>query len=269
MSRRGSRSDTLGPGKPSRQGAIPRVYEGSDVLSSLLSQAGSRFDAASCRDFFAKAQKDGLSTSDVIPSLFPSEPRFSAPEGAIRLYGNLFGLWDQVAAGKAEAPQAAPPPTDSAPQEKPQPVQGEHADASFVESAWRYLADLPERDMARLRDRYEETQPQLAEFVREESPQSESGADTADAIAFECWAIYEMAFGPAPRRAGLARLKQIRASPPEPQEAAIGAYVQECLNEAEMDEQQPISQEERTSIEGIEKAVLAALEELRRSASHN
>jgi hypothetical protein len=247
---------------------LERFFEGQDALSALLIRAGSTHNASTCEALFAEAAKAGQSPAAVFPTLFKAEPRFASPDDARRLYGNLFGLWDLVASGRSMPRSAPPAPEPRPPVERPAPMEGDRADARFVEAAWKYLADLPQKEAARLRDRYEETQTHLAEFVREVSPPREPAADTADAIAFEIWAIHDLAFGPAPRRASQKRLAELHRQPIAPTQEAIATYAFESLTEAQLDEEQPINEEEKTSIGLIVVTLLAALEELRKSAGN-
>jgi hypothetical protein len=252
--------------RESRTSDLPRVFEGREVLSVLLARAGSTLDAAACEATFAKAAREGRIPSEVFPTLFPREPRFASPEEARRLYGNLFGLWDLVASGGTVPTSQPRTIAVREPAPKPSRREGELVDEGFVEAAWRYLADLPERETTRMRDRYEETQPQLAEFVREESPPSDAGSDTADAIAFELWAMDELAFGPAPRRISFARLQQLQSFTAQPAQTALLSYVNEALTEAELDEDEPITTDERRAIEALARTMLLAFEELRKPA---
>src|SRR5512132_477096 len=92
---------------------IPRVYEGPAALSELLARAGSPYPAEEVAKRFRRAQAEGAERSEAIPSLFPSEPRFASPDEARRLYANLFGLWNRVAAGLSasdDLPDPGPAP---------------------------------------------------------------------------------------------------------------------------------------------------------------
>src|ERR671937_1655965 len=93
MARRPKRGESREP--PS----IPHVYEGPEVLSALLERAGSPLGAKEVTERFRAAHAAGAERSDAIPALFDAEPRFPSPDEARRLYGNLFALWDRVAAG--------------------------------------------------------------------------------------------------------------------------------------------------------------------------
>src|SRR5512137_1250014 len=86
-------------GRKERSGPPAAGYEGPEVLTALLARAGSPHAAEEVADHFRAASAAGEPRGDVIPSLFPEEPRFESPDAARRLYANLFGLWDRVAAG--------------------------------------------------------------------------------------------------------------------------------------------------------------------------
>lgn len=255
---------------------LPRVYEGEAVFGELLARAGSTFDQAACRRLFAEATARGEAPPQVFPRLFAREPRFTSPGDARRLYGNLFGLWDLVAHGLEAPPHAPAVPRLRPRAERPEPVGDDAADDGFVEQAWRYLEDMPRREAARWRDRYEESQPQLAEFVREKAPAREVAAETADALCFELWSMHELAYGPARRRAAIDRLAALHGAAPgpisygphgdaaaRPKEAALWRYAQEALTEAALDETAPIRADEREAIERLVQAVLAWFDEAR------
>src|SRR4051812_12770845 len=85
------RSRTNGaPGRarlmPRRSKELERVFEGPEVLDALLELAGSDANTLEVMARMAMAQESGLSASEVIPNLFPKEPRFSDPEVARSLY---------------------------------------------------------------------------------------------------------------------------------------------------------------------------------------
>ena len=65
-------------------GIVP-VYEGPVVLDALLERAGSPQDFAAVTEVFRRAQEAGEPRSEVIPGLFPDEPRFESPDAARRL----------------------------------------------------------------------------------------------------------------------------------------------------------------------------------------
>src|SRR5271169_5850277 len=86
---------TAARGAMSRSNApFDRRFEGAGVLAELLELAGSPYGPEEVLAHFREAQKAGLAASDVIPTLFPEEPRFEDAALAKRLFQNLLGLWD-------------------------------------------------------------------------------------------------------------------------------------------------------------------------------
>src|SRR5919204_5087327 len=104
--------------------SIPHVYEGPEVVSALLARAGSPLGATEVAERFRAAHAAGADRSDAIPALFDAEPRFSSPDEARRLYGNLFALWDRIAAGRSaddDAPAVGEASSEDAVQEDATP----------------------------------------------------------------------------------------------------------------------------------------------------
>ncbi len=241
---------------------MEKIYEGAAVLDVLLRAAGSSQDARGVRAVFERAVADGATPDEVVPSLFPEEPRFAGPEEALRLYGNLFGLLDRVARGEGEPKPGngeAEKPRPAPPTPRPPPVAGDRISGAFVEQAWRHLADLPPRERARLRDRYEEAFSELAEFVRERAPAADVAAETADTLAFELWAMNEMAFGPRRWRSSAKGLEALWAAPPQPAQPALAAYADEAIREATLDEEAPVAEGDAAAIRRLAATVIAAL----------
>ncbi|MGI5861405.1 MAG: hypothetical protein ACOX6T_05025 [Myxococcales bacterium] len=242
--------------------ALPRVYEGEEVLADLLQAAGARLDVAAVKERLSAAQAKGEEPSAVFPRLFEGEPRFPAPEVALRLYANLFGLWDRLAAGGPVEPAAAAPESEAEREPAPAPApvgEGEWSD-EFVEAAWRYLADLPERELERLEHRYENTQSELAEAVRFEAGEAPVAVETADALAFEIWAMYGLARPKAkPRQVTMAELQNARESSEVPQ-PALDRYLVEVVGEAELDEEEPLAPEDAKVVLDLARAVARSLE---------
>jgi hypothetical protein len=239
----------------------PRMsgYEGPEVLTALLAQAGSPHGADEVAEHFRSATAAGEPRGDVIPSLFPEEPRFETPEAARRLYANLFGLWDRVAAGLgAEDDEPvlveAPPP---APERGS--VDGRVLPQEFVEASWRYLAALPEREVSRLRDRFQNLQPDIDAWLGEvELP--DVGGIAAHDLAFETWVMFDRAFDDRLGDVEWKDLRDLEAEPPalESLQPALAAYVAEQLDNLE-DEEPAFGAPERAQVERVIAAVGAAL----------
>ena len=216
---------------------IAAVYEGAEVLTSLLRQAGSPHDVDQVVEAFQRAQAAGEARADAIPGLFPEEPHFASPDDARRLYGNLFGLWTRVAAGRGaqdEAPAALPPGPAPAPVE-PLPERGSEPgdilSPDLVEGVWKTLADLSPRELQRRRDRFTNAQPDLVAWL-ESTSLPEAGGLAALDLAFEAWAMFDQAFGD---RLGTVAFRDLRALEQEPPplsevQPALASYAAEQLD---------------------------------------
>ncbi|HEY6002602.1 MAG TPA: hypothetical protein VIV57_06985 [Anaeromyxobacter sp.] len=250
-----------GTGREAPAGIAP-VYEGPEVLTTLLERAGSPHDAEEVAAAFARAHRTGEPRSAVIPGLFPEEPRFDSPEAARRLYSNLFGLWARIAAGLGphdDAPEVA----DVAPAPPPLPERGSFSGdtvpGDLVEVVWRHLAALSPREQNRRRDRFQSAQPDLAAWLDAVSL-PESGALAAMDLAFEAWAMLDQAFGDKLVAVEHRDLREIEKEPPvlEDTQPAIAAYVGEQLDNL-ADEDPAFGLAERAQVEKVLAAAVSAL----------
>lgn len=259
MAQRGKRESR----KPEAGESTPltREYEGAATLDGLLAGAGASARTPEAVAIFKDALAVGMGPDEVIPDLFEEEPRFKAPAEARRLYANLFGLWDRVAAGgsiepkpREEAPRraAAPPPEPMAP-----PLSGD-----FVEAAWKHLVDLPAKDTERWLHKWQNTQPELTEALRVESGEDAAVFDTADTLAFETWAMMELAqstrIRPVLMEEFLVALKADDS--PEP---ALAAYIEEALEEAGLDDEQSLDEAQAGKAGRLAQAAVRALAKAR------
>jgi hypothetical protein len=233
MARRPRREQRHGEGGET---GIPRDYEGPLVLSELLSRAGSPHDAGEVADRFRRAQAKGEERADVIPTLFADEPRFGEPGEARRLYGNLFALWDRVAQGVSiaedlPAVETAPARREPAPLPPRGAARGGQLGPPLIESVWKHLDALSEREKRRWRDRMESAQPQLVAWLDAVSLPDES-LPAAHDLVFETWAMFDVAFGD---RVAAVEFRDLRAQQSEPPaleavQPALAAYVSEALD---------------------------------------
>ncbi len=246
----------------SAETGLGAIYEGPEVLSALLGRAGSPLDAGEVAERFARAQADGDERSDVIPTLFPEEPRFGDPSQARRLFSNLFGLWTRIASGLGpadDAPEVAPAPARTVPLPHRGSLAGCELTADLVEAKWRELAALPERDERRLRDRFQNVQPDLGAWLDAvELP--ESGALAASDMCFEAWAMFDHAFGDRLRPVTWAEIRSFETEPPplESEQPALAAYAAEQLDNL-ADDDQTFGEPERAQVERVVAAFAAAL----------
>jgi hypothetical protein len=176
---------------------------------------------------------------------------------AKRLYGNLFGLWDRLVAGGSVEPAAGPSRPAPPPPVPPAPtaIDGRVPDDAFVEAAFRHLSALPDRERQRKRDRFEQRESDLLQAVLalKLTPEAEqAGLD----LAFELWAISELALGD---RLGRTDFGQLRAGTPAPAQPALERYLDEWLGEAMLDETEPLSAEERAKLEPLLRSAIGQL----------
>ena len=248
-----------------RTGAAPgltSIYEGPEALTALLARAGSALTAEEVASRFAAAQAAGEPRAGVIPALFEAEPHFDTPDEARRLYGNLFGLWERLLAGRGphdDAPEvvAEPPPPPPLPARGETP--GNELPAELVETAWRWLAAAPPRQVARLRDRFSNVQPDLAAWL-DTAPLPESGLLAATDLCFEGWMMLDLAFAERLSAADWHALRELEGEPPalETTQPAFAGYAAEQLDLLE-GEDEAFTAEARAQVERVVSAAVAAL----------
>ncbi len=211
---------------------------------------------------FRRAHDAGEPRSAVIPGLFPTEPRFDSPDAARRLYGNLFGLWDRIAAGLGahdDAPEVVPEPPAPPPLPERGAAEGDDLEPELVEAVWRSLAAEPPRELQRRRDRFANGQPDLVAWL-EASPLPDSGGLAAMDLAFETWAMFDQAFGDRLAAVDYRDLRELEREPPplEETQPALAAYVAEQLDNL-ADEDAAFGPSERAQVERVLAAAAAAL----------
>jgi len=241
---------------------VSSIYEGPEVLTSLLRKAGSPHAADEVAERFRQAQAAGAARSSVIPALFPEEPRFDTPEDARRLYGNLFGLWARLAAGLGshdDTPEVVPEPEELEPLPERGSQGGDVLSPELVEGIWTMLADAAPRDVQRRRDRFTNVQPDLVAWL-ESIPVSEAGSLTLQDLAFETWAMFDHAFG---ERLGTVEFRDLRDLESEPPplhdvQPALADYLAEQL-ELSAEEDPAFDSATRAQVERALAAVAAAL----------
>ena len=248
---------------------LPEVYEGPAVLSELLARSGSPFGTGDVADRFREAQAAGRSRGDTVPALFRQEPHFASPEEARRLYSNLFGLWNRLLAGLSiteDPPEGTPANTPSAAGQGAAPpfprrgaAMGDELSSEIVEAVWKHLDGLPEREQRRLRHRFESAQPDVVAWL-DTTSLSDAAAIAAQDLAFEAWAMFDVAFGDRVRAVQFAALRELADEPPalEATQPALAAYVGEVLDLlGEEDESVGVAQ--RAHVERVVATISAAL----------
>ncbi len=237
--------------------SFERRFEGSAVLAELLALGDSPYSPEEVAAHFREARKAGLAPADVIPTLFPAEPRFSDTSQARRLFQNLLGLWDVCPGSRS---LAGPRPKKAKPV-PPAPLASGPPTAEWVDSAWRFL-DQDARAHTRLLHSFENRQDALLTFLDEE-PLSDEGYGVLRHLAFELHAMLELGCGAAPGRVDPAALKTSPGGEGGP--SALIAYADEALFEAEQDEEAPVPANEAAELRGWVRNLVAALWAARRT----
>ncbi len=237
------------------------------MLAALLGEAGSTVRPEVVVERFRAAQARGEARGAVIPSLFPDEPRFSGPDAARRLYGNLFALWERLAAGAALVPatggQDEEPAARAAAPCRPLPPRGATGGsilpAELVEAVWKHLDALDPRERERHRHRFEAHQPDLVAWL-DAKPMDDAAALVVNDLVFEAWAMLDIAFGERLPTAPFRALREAEEEPPPLQasQPALAAYVAEALDLA-AGEDASFAPGAREQIEGILAAVVLVL----------
>ena len=243
--------------KKDSEGPLGRVYEGAVVLQKLLGASGASVKVPEVIEVFKSAQAGHVEPDEAFPDLFDDEPRFTSAADARRLYANLFGLWDRVAAGGAIEPTGRPESKHREAAPAPEPM-APPLSAEFVEKAWKHLVDLSPKDMERWLHKWVNTQPELTEALQVEAVDDTAVADTADTLTFEVWAMVELAQTTRLRPVLMDEfLKELKSKDvPEP---AIEQYIEDALEEAKLDDEQPLSEEQAEKVGQMVRAAVRAL----------
>jgi hypothetical protein len=215
----------------SRRTGFERRFEGTDVLAELLALTNAVLDAPEVVARLKEAQGAGESPQEVIPTLFDGEPRFADPEYARRLYQNLLGLWDELAAGRVPREGAGPdrPRKEKRlPTEPPGPFSPEGPDAAWVSAAVSHLESLDRRGMERLEHAFENRQDALLQ-VLDEAQLSEEAWAAARSRLFRCFCLVELGWPAGVRGVGPAEWKAAGAGTAPPYPAALRHPALEAL----------------------------------------
>ncbi|MGQ0507989.1 MAG: hypothetical protein ACT4TC_22015, partial [Myxococcaceae bacterium] len=233
--------------------AFSRKFEGRETLDGLLALAGSPLDSEAVLEQMREATRDGVSSSELIPSLFDGEPRFEDPRIAQKLFENLLGLWDLVAGGgpiRLDAKPVRKEKEKKAVPEVPTPLGDAEPDAGFVEKAWRYLEEMPERDKEKWNHAFENRQDGLLTFL-DESGLSDDGYACARHLLFELFVMIELGWLPGVANVTLAMLATQDDGAVAPLPETFSDYVEESLFEAENDEDAPREGDALAQVKGV------------------
>jgi hypothetical protein len=215
----------------SRRTGFERRFEGTDALGELLALTNAVLEPREVVERFQQAQAAGEQAPEVIPTLFDGEPRFADPEYARRLYQNLLGLWDELAAGRT--PRAAPGPDrprkeKRAPAGAPGPFQEAGPDGPWVEAALGYLGALDRRGMERLEHAFENRQDALLQLL-DEAQLSEQAWAAVRGRLFRLFCLVELGWPAGVHGVGPAEWKAAGAGTAPPYPAALRRPALETL----------------------------------------
>ncbi len=238
-------------------GDLVRKFEGREVLQTLLTATGSLADAEDVAEVFRQAAEVEAPPAAVIQALWEDEPRFESPAQARRLFGNLLGLHDLIAAGtKVDLrPDAPPVRTKRVRAEQPKPFEQEPTE-DFVEAAWRFFDDHP-KDRERHQHAFDNRQDALLAWV-DESGLSDEAFGLTTMLLSDLFAMLEL----GGMHIGLVRpqtipaLERVSAKTLPP---ALAQWVDEVVFEAQEDEQSPLSETEGEQVRALTSRAAAAL----------
>jgi hypothetical protein len=234
------------------------------VLDELLRLANSEYSAREVVELFSDAQEADEMSSAVIPALFSEEPRFTDPQIAKRLYQNLLGLWDALAAGEKISARQEPRPekTKRSPVVPPLHFPKEGPDTEWVRRALEYLGALDERGLSRLSHAFENNQDALLTFLDEQNLK-DAAFGKGRALLFELFCFIQLGSPKGVASVGYQELERaVGQSVGIPE--ALTAYADGVLSEAGESPQGEIDPSELSKLRGIVRRCLKALWEARR-----
>lgn len=215
----------------SRRDEVDRSFEGQAVLQKLLTASGSLADVEDVHAAFQKAVADNVPAPVVIQALWDEEPRFDTPAQAARLFGNLLGLYELVAAGKQVDLGKKVERIKREKAKRPAPFGAGGPDEAFVEAAWRFFDDAP-KERQRLAHAFDNRQDALVSWLDEAGLDDEAFA-LARHVVSELFAMLELG-GAKVGPVAVERLPKKPAADALP--AALAAWVDERVQEALDDE---------------------------------
>jgi len=228
--------------------------ESVEVLGPLLAAAGSPLSPEEVLARFRTGRSEGLASNEVIPTLFPEQPRFANTDIARRLFQNLLGLWDASAdpAFRFEASRPRRTPTPKV--ERPGRAGPGEPDRLYVQRVRAWLA-TDARGRARLQHAFENRQDALLGSL-DERGLSDEGWAVLRHLAFELHAVLELADGAAPASVPPAALAGTQATtlPTE-----LEGLVDQAIASAEQDLAGPVPESERAVVSALGRQVLGAL----------
>lgn len=238
----------------SRRDDIERSFEGQQVLQRLLTASGSLADVEDVAGAFRQAVKDQVPAPVVIQALWEDEPRFSSPDEAAQLFGNLLGLYELIASGQKLDLEAAGAKVKREKATKPEPFAEAGPTDDFVEAAWRWFEDYP-KERQRFEHAFENRQDALISWL-DDAGLEDAGFGLARHLVGEVFAMLELGGKKVgsvdetmvPKKASLEALPK-----------ALVEWIDESLFEATSDEAAPLPEKEAEQVRAVVARAAMAL----------
>ena len=230
----------------SRTEDVDRSFEGQEVLQKLLTQSGSLADVDDVAEAFKKAVKERVPAPVVIQALWEDEPRFSSPDEAAQLFGNLLGLYELIeSGGKLDLKMKAV----TAKREKavkPEPFGEAEPDDHFIEAAWRYFDDFP-KERQRHEHAFENRQDALVSWL-DDSGLDDAAFALARHLIGEVFAMLELG-GRQVETIDERKLPKTASLDALPK--ALSEWIEESLFEATSDESHPLPEAQAEQVRDL------------------
>jgi hypothetical protein len=225
---------------------IERAFEGRTVLDSLLTASGSLADTEDVASAMTQAIQEEVPPAAVIEALWDDEPRFSSPQEAARLFGNLLGLYDLIANGRVIDLSVAAARQPKRKAERPGPLGADGPDDAYLQAALEYLVDFP-KEKQRFEHMIENRQDALLSWL-DGTGLSDEAFGLARQLLAEVFAVLELGGRTVPSLSA-AQCEAQSASEPAP--PVLLEWLEDALLEAGSDETQPLGEAEIASVRKI------------------
>ncbi len=208
--------------------SLERIFEGRQLLDTLLTQCGSLADTEDVYGAFVKAAQSGAGAAVVIDALWEDEPRFSSPDEARRLFSNLLGLFALVESGqKVRLDIAKSGPIRAPKAARPKPFGEEGPTDDDIAAALRFFSDWP-KEFTRFSDAFDNKQDALL-TVLDEAALADDVFSIIVLTLKEMFAVFELSGLQVGSVAVAAmRVETAGAFPP-----ACARWIEESLTEAQ------------------------------------
>ena len=230
----------------SRNDDVDRSFEGQEVLQKLLTQSGSLADVDDVAEAFKKAVKEHVPAPVVIQALWEDEPRFSSPDEAAQLFGNLLGLYELIESGGKLDLQTKSVKVKREKAARPEPFGDAEPDDHFIEAAWRYFDDFP-KERQRHEHAFENRQDALVSWL-DDSGLDDAAFALARHLIGEVFAMLELG-GREVETIDERKLPKTASLDALPK--ALSEWIEESLFEATSDESHPLPETQAEQVRDL------------------